>query len=596
MGIFTDDSILFIGALHTSAPFCAVAVEVVRTLCRTAWAAMSVTAMASAPHAEERVALVVGNAAFAVAATGQCARSDANSMSELLMRAGFIVDKQLDVDRAQLQAAVDRFGRAIQDPKIKLGVFYYAGHGVQVNWRNYIIPIGAEIRSAVDVPIKGVDVSDVMQYMKVAGDRSFLVILDACRDDPFKSSFRPPLKGLSQYDAPSGVLLAYATAPGKVALDGDGNNGLYTSYLLRELGMKGIRLEDAFKRVRLSVRLASGGVQIPWEATSLEADVYLFPVKQPELTEDERDQLLEREMKGWLNVKLSDDPKVLAEFIREFPSGSASELAQSRLNRIFARAADRELERNRREAAEAQAKASAQAAGRIAEAERLTAAKAEGERLAMESADRERAQLTKAYADRVEADREGQLRKDWPRRNGYPAKGPRLERRAAQSSADVIPDKPAGIDRQGAERVAQDERSSSLQRDAEKAAPMATTVAPPLMPVLEATPFYQGFNEHLREYTVGDETRVAVIDAFTGISKPLLLRVTGVDLGAERVTYNDGEFESDMMGNATSNRVGTLSTPRQFYPAEFLSARSGRRGSNKRARTESLTRSSTTSK
>jgi uncharacterized caspase-like protein len=112
---------------------------------------------------------------------------------------------------------------------------------------------------------------------------------------------------MSQYDAPAGTLLAFATAPGRVAVELAGSaNGLYTEHLVRELSVKGVRIEDALKRVRLNVRLASRGAQVPWESTSLENDVYLFPAKA--LSEAELERQFREEYEGWKKIKASSNP------------------------------------------------------------------------------------------------------------------------------------------------------------------------------------------------------------------------------------------------------------------------------------------------
>jgi hypothetical protein len=256
-------------------------------------------------------------------------------MADLLTQAGFQVSRNLNTGQADLKAAVDQFGTRLRSPTVKFAIFYYAGHGVQIDWRNYLIPVDAKVRSAEDVRAQAVDVSELLHFMDQTKDKSFLVILDACRDDPFGGNFKVASKGLSQFDGPVGSLLAYSTSPGNVAMDGNGDNGLYTSHLLRELSVRNAKLEDAFKRVRLNVRLESGGRQIPWESTSLEEDIYLFKSETKKLTEAEQEALIEKEVNAWKKVKTSTDPRVLANFIREFPSGSTSELAQSRLNRIL---------------------------------------------------------------------------------------------------------------------------------------------------------------------------------------------------------------------------------------------------------------------
>jgi hypothetical protein len=283
----------------------------------------------------DRVALVVGNASYKrIPLTNPV--NDANGMAQLLKQAGFQVDAQIDATHDQLQSSVAEFGTRIKDPKVKFALFFYAGHGVQLDWRNHLIPINAKVMSAEDVRQQSLDISVLLSYMGQVKNKSFLVILDACREDPFAGTYRAPVKGLSQFDAPAGSLLAFSTAPGSVARDGEGSNGLYTGHLLRELAVKGAKIEDAFKRVRLNVRMESNGQQIPWESTSMEDDIYLFESTRKQLSDAEQDELLEKEIAAWMRVKSSNDPNRLADFIREYPSGSTSELAQSRLNRLLA--------------------------------------------------------------------------------------------------------------------------------------------------------------------------------------------------------------------------------------------------------------------
>ena len=332
---------------------------------------------------DERVALVIGNADYSFSPLTN-PKNDAVGMADLLTQAGFQVSRNLNVDRVALKAAVEQFGKQLKSPSVKFAIFYYAGHGVQLDWRNYLIPVDAKVRSAEDVKAQSVDVSELLRFMDEAKDKSFLVILDACRDDPFGGSYKASNKGLSQFDGPVGSLLAYSTSPGNVAMDGTGNNGLYTSHLLRELSVRNAKLEDAFKRVRLNVRLESGGKQIPWESTSLEEDIYLFKSEAKKLSETEQETLIEKEVTAWRKIKTNTDPKALANFIREFPSGSTSELAQSRLNRLLAGLSSKK--------AEADSKAEAQAASDRANKAAAAAA------LAAQAEKAQAAQLAKAAA------------------------------------------------------------------------------------------------------------------------------------------------------------------------------------------------------
>lgn len=235
-------------------------------------------ALASAAlAAESRHALVIGNSKYAQVPLSNPA-NDATAMAKVLTRAGFTVDLKLDADQRQMDAAIRAFGDRLKGDTV--GLFYFAGHGVQVKGRNFLLPVGTTVQREDEVPFKAIDAQQVLDKMDAAKNRVNVVILDACRDNPFAKASRSTAGsggGLSQMDAPSGSLLAFATAPGSVASDGKGSNGLYTQHLLANLERPGLPVEEVFKRTRLGVRLDSRGQQVPWENTSLEGDFYFFP-------------------------------------------------------------------------------------------------------------------------------------------------------------------------------------------------------------------------------------------------------------------------------------------------------------------------------
>ena len=282
-----------------------------------------------------RIALVVGNSAYRQAPLDNPA-NDAAAMRDLLITAGFTVDSRLDAKRTDLLVAIDVFGKRLQSSEAKLAIFYYAGHGAQIDWRNYLLPVDVVVSSAEQVKSQCVDLGLLLGKMTAAKDKTFIIILDACRDDPFKGVYRPEQKGLSQFDAPVGSLLAYATSPGNVASDGSGKNGLYTENLVRELSVRGAKIEDALKRVRLNVRLSSNGGQIPWETTSLESDVFIFADAQKKLTETEIEKQLEAEMEEWARIKSSKKVEDWVGYLKAYPNGRFAEIAQNRLSRLLA--------------------------------------------------------------------------------------------------------------------------------------------------------------------------------------------------------------------------------------------------------------------
>jgi hypothetical protein len=243
-----------------------------------------------------------------------------------------------------MDALIRDFGSKLREHN-GVGLFYFAGHGAQVNWRNYLIPSDASVASVADVQARAVDLGVLLDAFQFARNPLNIVILDACRDNPFGDGVRLDQKGLSQVDAPPGTLLAYATAPGNVAADGARANGLYTEHLLKELAGAGdARIEDIFKRVRLAVRRESRGQQIPWEATSLEHDFYFsVPKVAKALTTEEADLAFEAEATAWESVKESADPAALERYLRRYPSGRFSELAQFRLDQVLARQGERRI-------------------------------------------------------------------------------------------------------------------------------------------------------------------------------------------------------------------------------------------------------------
>ena len=226
---------------------------------------------------EPRHALVIGNAAYASAPLVN-ASNDARAVAKVLEKAGFKVELMVDASQPQMQKAVTRFGDRLKAGGA--GLFYFAGHGVQIKGRNFMLPVGSDITREDEVPYKAVDVQQVLDKMDTAKNRINMVVLDACRDNPFAGmarSTRSSSAGLSPLDAPIGSLIAFATAPGSVASDGKNANGLYTQHLLANIERPGTPIEEVFKRVRLGVRLDSNGAQVPWESTSLEGDFYFFP-------------------------------------------------------------------------------------------------------------------------------------------------------------------------------------------------------------------------------------------------------------------------------------------------------------------------------
>ena len=293
-------------------------------------------AQAQAPT-DLRVALVIGNAAYADAPLVNPS-NDARAMSATLKGMGFAVIEARDASRAQMEQAIAKTREALNG-KGGVGMLYYAGHGLQLDWHNYLVPIDARLATAADVALQTVDLQQVVDAFKAAGNRMNIVVLDACRDNPFAATSSG--KGLAPLDAPPGTFLAYATAPGNVAEDGSSQsgNGLYTQYLVQELKAPGAKIEDVFKRVRLQVRRQSEGRQVPWESTSLEDDFYFDPSVRPARLGDvgrAREGLaaLETESAEWARIKDSKSPDDFYAFLQKYPNGLISEQALFRLDQL----------------------------------------------------------------------------------------------------------------------------------------------------------------------------------------------------------------------------------------------------------------------
>jgi uncharacterized caspase-like protein len=226
----------------------------------------------SARDSGRRLALVIGNGAYREAPKLGNPVNDARDMAAALERVGFTVTLLTDAAHRRMEEAIDAFGLALRPEDV--GLFYYSGHGVQVRGENYLIPVDANPKRATVLKFEAVNAARVLGMMEAAGNRLNLVILDACRNNPFKGFTKGLDPGLARMDAPSGTLLAYATAPGQVAEDGAGRNSPYTAALLRHLPTPALKVEDVFKRVRTDVERATRKAQTPWEATSLKGDFY----------------------------------------------------------------------------------------------------------------------------------------------------------------------------------------------------------------------------------------------------------------------------------------------------------------------------------
>ncbi|MEP2772857.1 MAG: caspase family protein [Fulvivirga sp.] len=225
-----------------------------------------------ATSGQSRKALVIGNAEYEGTGALVNTVNDAKVMSETLKNLGFDVQTILDGSYEDMKNAVYAFGDAIRD--VDVTIFYYAGHGLEIEGVNYLIPVDAHLNSVLDVKQKAVPLTGILRTMNYANENGLnMIILDACRNNPFPTGKRGGA-GLAKETPPSGTLIAYSTSPGNVASDGEGENGLYTGELIKQLN-KQQRIEDVFMNTRINVESLSNGDQQPWEEARLKGVFYL---------------------------------------------------------------------------------------------------------------------------------------------------------------------------------------------------------------------------------------------------------------------------------------------------------------------------------
>jgi formylglycine-generating enzyme required for sulfatase activity len=193
-------------------------------------------------------------------------------MERTLINLGFQTTKITNATQKQMKRSVDKFGQSIRNADVAF--FYFAGHGMQVNGRNYLIPVSAMINSENDVEYESVDAGRVLSKMEDAGSAINIVMLDACRDNPFARSFRSSAKGLATVVAPKGSYIAYATAPGQTASDGVGSNGVFTKAFVEAVGKRNTNIFSVFMEVSRIVSSETDNKQIPWNTFNLTNEFY----------------------------------------------------------------------------------------------------------------------------------------------------------------------------------------------------------------------------------------------------------------------------------------------------------------------------------
>lgn len=290
---------------------------------------------AQAAIASDRVALLIGNNQYASSPLRN-AVNDARDLGAALKELGFKVIVRENATRKDMTDALREFGAALEGASTAL--FFYAGHGMQFKDRNYLIPIDAVMASEDDITLFSIEVNLVFDRMERAKTRFNFIILDACRDNPFASSFKLSSTGLAQMSAPTGTFIAYATAPGATAQDGYERNGIYTKHILRNIKIPNQQVEIMFKRVREAVDIESRKLQTPWDSSSLKGDfTFAEPVRAasaqgaPAQAGPSADIQLQMEREFWTSVRESKRPDDIQAYLDKYPNGYFVTLARNAL-------------------------------------------------------------------------------------------------------------------------------------------------------------------------------------------------------------------------------------------------------------------------
>jgi uncharacterized caspase-like protein len=228
--------------------------------------------------AENRIALVIGNSSYTSVTALPNPANDAKAMTNFLNSAGFQVVQAPDLTQSDMRRTIADFAKTVTEKgPDTVALVFYAGHGLQVDGENFLVPVDARIEREADVPLQAMRLNDLMNALSSVPSKSRIVILDACRNNPFSAINKTAGRGLAIVDAPNGSIVSYSTAPGTEALDGDGQNSPYTTALMKIGHEPGLQIEQLLKRVRLDVSNTTARQQFPWESSSLTVEFSFFP-------------------------------------------------------------------------------------------------------------------------------------------------------------------------------------------------------------------------------------------------------------------------------------------------------------------------------
>jgi hypothetical protein len=291
--------------------------------------------------AERRVALVLGNSGYQHAPRLKNPINDATDIAATLQRLGFDVVRGLDLDYAGMRQQVKAFSDKLIGAQVAL--VFYAGHGLQVAGKNYLVPVDAEIQRPADLDFATVDL-DLIMHTLDGEPRTNLIFLDACRDNPFAQNLARSLgtrsasvgRGLAQVESGVGTLIAYATKPGDVARDGEGRNSPFTSALLETVERPGLSIGEVMIEVRNEVLKSTGGNQVTWDHSSLTGPFYFTPQRVASPDASAQDSL---EVAFWNSIRVGKNPRLFQAYLQRYPNGAFADIARINLEQAKTAAA-----------------------------------------------------------------------------------------------------------------------------------------------------------------------------------------------------------------------------------------------------------------
>jgi hypothetical protein len=296
----------------------------------------------------EKYALVIGNSDYDIGALNNPV-NDATDIAIRLKSLGFNVSRLLNANLREMDQAIRIFTKQLTG-KNKVGLFYFAGHGIELDGRNYLIPVNADIEIATDLKYSAVDAGRVLDGMEYAGNGLNMVILDACRNNPFKRRFRSVTNGLAKMEAPKGSLLIYATSPGDVADDGDARNGVFTRHFLESLAKPGLKPYEVFTETASGVIRETQDKQRPYIEGYITGTFYFLPgssitIQELGTTSQDSSNKLDADIELWKSADSLATKEAYEAYLKRFPTGIYIDIAKLKLQ-SFSQNVDETIQSN----------------------------------------------------------------------------------------------------------------------------------------------------------------------------------------------------------------------------------------------------------